>query len=58
MSEKSSLTPSFDNFSACFVNSWDSLVCKLESWSQKLFLIEQADNNDFYYSEINNDQRK
>ena len=45
-----SLTPNFDNVNAYFVNSWPSLACRLESWSQKLFLIEQVDSNDFLYS--------
>ena len=35
------------DLNAYFVNSWPSLACGLESWSQILFLIEQVDNNDF-----------
>ena len=55
---KKLLTPNFGNFNAYFVNSWPTLACSMESWSQKLFLIEQVDNNGFWYSEMNHDQRK
>ena len=47
MSKKSSLALNFVDLSVYFVNSWPSLVCRLKSWSQKLFLIEQVNDNDF-----------